>query len=48
MVGYTKPQQWKKEKLGRLRGEGDKIKFIARRFERGQAVRFGKETSKLN
>ena len=35
-MAYRKPQQWKKE--GRLRGEGDKIKFIDLRFERGQVV----------
>ena len=29
MVTYAKPQQWKKEKSERLRGEGDHIKFIA-------------------
>ena len=37
IVAYKKPQQWKKESE-RLRGEGDKIKFIDRRFERGQVV----------
>ena len=38
MVDYTKPQQWKKEEGERLRGEGNKIKFIDLRFERGQVV----------
>ena len=42
MVAYTKPQQWKKEESERLRGEGDKIKFIDLRFERGQVVGLGK------
>ena len=42
MVGYTKPQQRKKEESERLRGEGDQIKFIDFRFERWQAVRFRK------
>ena len=43
MASYTTPQQWKKEKSERLRGEGDQIKFIDIRFERGQVVGFGKE-----
>ena len=38
MVAYTKPQQRKKESE-RLRREGDQIKFIDFRFDRGQAVR---------
>ena len=42
MVAYTKPQQRKKEKRERLRGKGDKIKFIDLRFEREQVVGFGK------
>ena len=42
MVTYTKPQQRKKEKSKRLRGEKDQIKFIDLRFERGQVVGFGK------
>ena len=42
MVAYTKPQQWKKEENERLRGEGDNIKFIDLRFERGQVVGIGK------
>ena len=42
MVAYTKPQQRKKEESERLRGEGDQIKFIDLRFERGQVVWFGK------
>ena len=33
-----KPQQWKKEESERLRGEGDKIKFIYPRFERWQVA----------
>ena len=33
MMAYTKSQQWKKEESERLRGEGDKIKFIDHRFE---------------
>ena len=43
MVAFTKPQQLKKEESERLRGEGDKIKFIDFRFERWQVVGFGKE-----
>ena len=42
MVAYTKSQQWMKEESERLRGEGDKIKFIDLRFERGQVVGFRK------
>ena len=42
MVGYKKPQQWKKEESERLRGERDQIKFIGLRFERWQVVRFRK------
>ena len=34
MVGYTKPQQWKKEDNEILGGESDHIKFIDLRFER--------------
>ena len=30
MATYAKPQQLKKEKCKRLRGEGDQIKFIDR------------------
>ena len=42
MVAYTKPQQWKKaESEKRLRGEGDKMKLIDLRCERGQVVVFG-------
>ena len=41
-MGYAKPQQRKKEKSERLRGERDQIKFIDLRFERGQVVRFRK------
>ena len=36
MVAYTKPQQRKKEEIGRLRGERYQIKFIDLRFERWQ------------
>ena len=43
MTTYTKPQQWKKEKSERLRGERDQIKFIDFRFERWQVVRFRKQ-----
>ena len=42
MVVYAKPQQRKKEKSERLRGEGDQIKFIDLRLERWQVVRFRK------
>ena len=42
MVAYTKPQQWKNEESERLRGEGDKMKFIYLGFERGQVVGFRK------
>ena len=41
MVAYKKPQQRKKEKGERLRGERDQIKFIDLRFERWQILRFG-------
>ena len=34
MVGYTKPQQRKKEESEKLRGAGYQIKFIDLRFER--------------
>ena len=37
MAAYTKPQQ-RKEKTERLRGEGNKFKFIDRRFERWLVV----------
>ena len=40
MVGYTKPQQRKKEESKRLRGEGDQIKSIDLRFDRWQVVGF--------
>ena len=42
MVVYAKLQQWKKGESGRIRGEGDKVKFIDRRFKRWQVIRFGK------
>ena len=32
IVAYTKPQQRKKEESERLRGEGDKVKFIYIQF----------------
>ena len=38
MSTYTNPQQRKKEEGERLRGEGDKIKFIDLRFEQWQVV----------
>ena len=38
---YTRPQQWKKEEIERLR-EGDQITFIDLRFERWLAVGFRK------
>ena len=36
MMAYAKPQPWKKEGSERLRGEGNKIKSIDLRLERGQ------------
>ena len=39
MSTYAKPQKLKKEESKRLRGEGDKIKFIDLRFERWQVVK---------
>ena len=33
MVAYKKPQQGTREEVERLRGEGDKIKFIDLKFE---------------
>ena len=42
MVAYTKLNKWKKEESGRLRGEGDEIKFIDLGFESGQVVGFRK------
>ena len=36
MVAYTKPQQRKKGDSGKLRGEGDKIKFIDLDLEDGK------------
>ena len=42
MVAYKKPQKRKKEENERVRGEGDPIKFIDLRFERGQALGFRK------
>ena len=38
MATYTKSQLWKKEESERQRGEGNKIKFIHLRFERGQVI----------
>ena len=43
MATHAKPQQWKKEKSERLRGDGDEIMFIDLRFERWQVVGFKKE-----
>ena len=43
MVAYTRPQQRKKEKSERLRGERDQIKFIDLRFERWQVLDSGKD-----
>ena len=40
-MAYAK-QERNKGESARLRGEGDKIKFIDLRFERGQVVGFGK------
>ena len=42
MVAYTKPQQWKKDEIKRLRREGDQIKLIDLGFPRWQVVRFRK------
>ena len=44
MVTYTKPRQWKKEESEWLRGEGDQIKFIDLRFERGKVIGFNDMT----
>ena len=38
MVACTKPQQRKKEKSEKLRGDGDNIKFIDVQFQRWQVV----------
>ena len=38
MVAYTKPQSRQKEESEWLRGKGDQIKFIDRRFGRRQVV----------
>ena len=40
MMACTKPKQWKKEKCERLRGEGDKVKYIDLAFRREQEVGF--------
>ena len=40
MAAYTKPQQWKKEESERLRGEGDHVELIDRRFEKMASCRF--------
>ena len=40
MVAYAKPQQRKKEKGERLRGEGDQIKLIDLGYGREQVVGF--------
>ena len=42
MVAYAEPQQGKKGESERLRGEGDKTKFIGLIFERWKVVRFRK------
>ena len=42
VASFTKPQQRKKEKSEKLRGERDKINFIDLRLERWQVVRFRK------
>ena len=47
MATYTKPKS-KKEEGERLRGEGDQVKFIHLRFERGQVVRFRKVRRRYN
>ena len=41
-MANTKPQKWKIEESETQRGEGDTIKFIDLRFERGQVVGFCK------
>ena len=41
-MANTKPQQKEKGESERLRGGGEKIKFIDLRFERWQVVRFRK------
>ena len=41
-MAYAKYQQRKKDESDRLRGEGDQIRFIALRFERGHVLGFGK------
>ena len=48
MVAYTKSQHRKKEESEQLRGEGDKVKFIDLRFERGQVVGLRKARRKQN
>ena len=40
MMAYKKPQQRTKEESEKLRGEGDKIKYIDLRFERWQVAGF--------
>ena len=42
MVAFTKPQRRKLEESERLRGGRDQIKFSDLRFERWQAIGFGK------
>ena len=41
-MSYIGEYSWEKEEDQRLRGEGDKVKFIDPGFERGQVVGFGK------
>ena len=43
MVGYTMPQQRKKEESESLRGERDQIKFTDLRFEDGRLQDSGKQ-----
>ena len=48
MVTYTKPQQWKKEGIERLIGEGDQIEYIDLGFEGWQVVGFRKARRRLD
>ena len=48
MMANTKPQQRKKEKGEKLRGEKSQIKFIELEFERWQVVGFGKGRGRLD
>ena len=40
MMAYTNPREKTKDESERLRGEGNKVKFIDFRFERRQVVGF--------